>query len=57
MRTSLTAKCPDFNVIENLWFILKFEIKRNIESIKNLNDLKKVNSDCWAGIKESYIKK
>jgi transposase len=50
------AKSPDLNIIENLWFMLKYEIKKNIELIKNLQDLKKVIRDCWAGIKGSYIK-
>ena len=39
-----------------LWFILKHNIKNNIEKMKNLEDLKSIIRDCWAGIKGSYVK-
>ena len=49
------AKSPDLNIIGNLWFILKFEIKRNIDSIKNLQNQESLLSDCSAGIQRPCI--
>ena len=51
------AKSPDLNPIENLWFILKHEIRKKIDQIHVLSDLERVIVDCWRGISAAYVKK
>ena len=48
------AQSPDLNPIENLWFHLKKEIKK--ENISNLNDLPDVIKKCWNSISSDYCK-
>ena len=50
------VKSPDLNIIKNLWFMLKFDIKSNIERINNFSDLKTIIRECWNGISKSYVR-
>ena len=51
------AKSPDLNPIENLWFILKHEVSKNVNEINDIRDLKRVIRTCWENISPAYVKK
>ena len=50
------AKSPDLNIIENLWFILKHNLQKNLHSIKTVNDLKSAISRTWENVTLTYIR-
>ena len=47
---------PDLNIIENVWKVLKYHIKRRMNEIQNANDLKVIVSEIWSSLDLQYIK-
>lgn len=49
------AKSPDLNIIENVWFRLKRELKNGNEIFLSKNQLESVIRRIWINIPISYI--
>lgn len=49
------AKSPDLNIIENVWFRLKRELKNGNEIFLSKNHLESVIRRIWINIPISYI--
>ena len=49
------AQSPDLNPIENIWFVLKNSVKRNIHTIRTLNDLREHLQSAWENIPLVFI--
>jgi len=57
MKTmSWPPKSPDLNIIENLWAILKHNIRKEVNNIETIEDLKAVIVKCWDNIPLSYVR-
>ena len=49
------AQSPDLNPIENIWLVLKNSVKRNILTIRTLNDLREHLQSAWENIPLVFI--
>lgn len=49
------AQSPDLSPIENIWLLLKNSVKRNLNKIMNLDDLKFQLQHAWNNVPLNYI--
>ena len=49
------AHSPDLNIIENVWLLLKNKIKRSLNRIRNLDDLKTKLLNAWNNVPLHYL--
>ena len=49
------AQSPDLNPIENIWLVLKNSVKRKIQTIRTLNDLREHLQSAWENIPLVFI--
>lgn len=49
------AQSPDVNIIENIWLLLKNQVKRHMMNIDTVDDLKAVLQHAWLSIPLMYI--
>jgi hypothetical protein len=49
------AQSPDFNIIENIWLLIKNHVKRNIPNITTVNELRDVLMCAWKSTSITYI--
>lgn len=49
------AQSPDLNLVENVWLLLKNKIKRSLNRIRNLDDLKTELLNAWNNVSLHYL--
>jgi len=49
------VQSPDINIIENIWLRLKNALKRNIDAITSVDELKAAITTAWKNVPNSYI--
>ena len=47
---------PDLNIIENAWFVIKFQLQKELHLIKSVDDLREAIKRVWAGLTVNYIR-
>lgn len=50
------AQSPDLNIIENVWRCIKIKLSREIDNIKNRDDLVAAVTRIWNGLSQTYIR-
>lgn len=50
------AQSPDLNIIENVWRCIKIKMSREIDNIKNRDDLVAAVTRIWNGLSQTYIR-
>ena len=44
------SPAPDLNIIENVWKVLKIQVQRRVNEIRNVQDLNRIVSDIWSSL-------
>jgi hypothetical protein len=47
---------PDLNIIENVWTVIKTNVQRRIDDIRNAENLKTVVAAIWTSLQLHYIR-
>ena len=50
------AHSPDLNIIENVWKVLKIQVQRRVNEIRNAQDMKRIVSDIWSSLPLHYVR-
>ena len=50
------AQSPNLNIIENVWKVLKIQVQRCVNEIRNAQDLKRIVSDIWSSLPLYYVR-
>ena len=50
------AQSPDLNIVENVWKVLKIQVQRRVNEIRNAQDLKRIVSDIWSSLPLHYVR-
>ena len=51
------AQSPHLNIIENVWKVVKMQVQQRVNKIRNVQDLKRIESDIWSFLSLPYVRK